>query len=436
MRLPDTQFSVSSDLGQLGQYLPAFLEITGEGLWWKRVDYLADQGQQSPFQAKIVLDYHWLELELSHQAEVLKYHGTLIPRELTPQSMASLLFARTVVEVAKRLTRHGMTSLSGRLRDALKTSFAGLYLELDMAAALFDEGFDVTFSDLEGRANFDLMFEKGATTGEMECKSLSADAGRKIHRRDFYRFVDALNSAIEPQKKVNTTGILVITLEDRLLPATKFTERLKLDACRLYSDPNLGELAESGYRIEWQPLRAHHLKTFTEEPRIAYPKLCQEFGNSCHVSGVMYESSDLFVVMRSSKEDDHTKPALDALKKAAKQLSGMRAGIIALQYEDLEPQDLLLPHLRRDIALLDNYVFQTSSNSQLAALYHCAYNGLHLSQHGIGKPAFVFWNPAGPKSSADFPFQTGISNSELARALGVDPATVDPDGHDYGAEFR
>ena len=140
---------------------------------------------------------------------------------LTPSPnliLAALNFAAIMVEVHARLGSRARHVLEGRIRDSLKaeTGFAPLYLELDLARRLMDAGYDVEFPDMEGSARYDLLFSRDGFAGEVECKSLSADAGRQIHRKDFYRFMEAIAPALSRQAELKRREVLLITLDARL----------------------------------------------------------------------------------------------------------------------------------------------------------------------------------------------------------------------------
>ena len=66
---------------------------------------------------------------------------------------------------------------------------------------------------MDGVAQFDLVFSRGAFVGEVECKSLSADAGRHIYRKDFYRFMELIAPALATHMDLQRQEVLVITLE-------------------------------------------------------------------------------------------------------------------------------------------------------------------------------------------------------------------------------
>ena len=431
-RKVNIRFDLPRGIDGLAAYFSEFLEIAGGTRWWKRVDQIYREGQKSSYQAKIMSDHHWLELELSTQIGIWREHGRLLPEEVFPQSMAALLFAGMTAETHKHLTTTGRNNLLGRLRDGLKTDFAGLYLELDVARGLLDEGFDIEFPDFEGAATYDIRFQNGNIVGEVECKSLSADAGRKIHRKDFYRFIDALGPKVMDYAKNSTRAVLVVTLDDRMLPDVESQRALRTAASRVLTEANLTQLSGPNFVIEREPYERRLANTDFTEPKELYDACSKAFGPNCHASGVMSETGGCFVVVRSRREDDHSKPQLEALKKATSQLTGNHPGFIALQFEDIAPPDLALPHLRRRVAILANAVFHSKDSSHLAAVYHTAYGGLHPAGGLLAKPAFVFWNPRWDGSADGLPFRSGMSNSEFALKLGVDPGKTDPDDHMYG----
>ncbi len=310
-RKVNMRFDLPRGIDGLAAYFSEFLEIAGGTRWWKRVDQIYREGQKSPYQAKIMSDHHWLELELSAQIGIWREHGRLLPEEVFPQSMAALLFAGMTAETHKHLTTTGRNNLLGRLRDGLKTDFAGLYLELDVARGLLDEGFDIEFPDFEGAATYDIRFQNGNIVGEVECKSLSADAGRKIHRKDFYRFIDALGPKVMDYAKNSTRAVLVVTLDDRMLPDVESQRALRTAASRVLTEANLTQLSGPNFVIEREPYERRLANTDFTEPKELYDACSKAFGPNCHASGVMSETGGCFVVVRSRREDDHSKPQLE-----------------------------------------------------------------------------------------------------------------------------
>lgn len=354
--VPFMRFDPVRKLEDLASRLTDFLLLTGDKRWWKRTNQLMVEVQHSPYRAKIVSDYHWLEMELSAQLIVLREHGRLLPDEVSARSMGALMFAATVVDVHERLSEAGRAALIGRLRDGLKTGFAGLYLEIDLTQLLLLEGFEIMLADLEGVARHDLQFRRERIEGDLECKSLSADAGRKIHRRDFYRFIDTLGSCLLERTK-NAPEVLLVTLDDRL-PGDNVSQRtLRAAALQLFAEARVSSMRGNFFTLKREPFE-RRLGEALEKAQGDFRAACQRtYGNHCHVAGSMGEGGGCLVVVRSQREDDHSKPQLEALRTAVSQLSGRRPGFIAIQYEEIEPADLTLPHLRRRAMLLDNVIF-------------------------------------------------------------------------------
>lgn len=426
------RFSIPEKLDDLAAYLPQFINLCGNRAWEKRTEQLATDANTSPFLAKIVADHHWLEMELASQASVLKQQGSLQAEEIIPESMAALFFAGMVVELEARLTAKGRKNLNGRIRDGLKAGFPGLYLELDVGLALLDQGYDIEFPDIEESGQFDICFSNQEIVGEVECKSLSADAGRKIHRRDFYRFMNSLHDPLRHSAAGSKNQLLVITLEDRLPSKKPKLAPLSEAAYRLVEEGKEGRTTGSYFSAELMSFESCFPNADLSDAADFYSACRKAFGEDCHVSGGFSETGGTLVVVRSRREDDHSKPQLEALKKAASQLSGRHPGIIALQYEDIKAPDLALSHVRRRAALLANAVFHSERGSHIPAVIHSAFGGLHHHEGNWVRPAFGVWNQRWSGRSDKLPFRRGIKTSEFACHLGVAPEMTDPDDYLYG----
>lgn len=427
------RFQLANDVIDLGAYLPRFLVLTGEDQWKRRAVQLCMDHLRSPYQAKIVTDYHWLEMELSNLMLYLEHNGAL-PDRVEVASLAALHFAGMVIEVHQRLSPAGRAALKGRLRDGLNSGFSSLYLEIEMALLLIDEGFDIEFPDLEGTGQADLFFANGPIEGEVECKSQSADAGRKIHRKDFYRFVDKIGPAILSRAQSTARDILIVTVTGRFPRDTQRQHEVADAAEGVLSDSGSQPVKSNWYKIELQPIDAFDLPSCADTHEL-HSACRRALGQDCHVAGLATESGVCLVVVRSEQQDDTSKPLLESLKKAQSQLSGTRSGFIAVQLNDIASRDLTLPHLRRRMSILANALFHKRETQLLAAVYFCAYAGLHYSDNGAGIPAFVCWNPRFANSTEGMPLRGGFSNSEFAKLLSVDPAETDPDDHVYGMDI-
>jgi hypothetical protein len=420
----DMRFDLASDSPLLAPYIPRFLTLIGTQQWYKRVNQLDLEQQRSPFLWKIVSDYHWLEMAISNQAEVLAKEGRLLSELMDPLTAAAMYFAGAIVEIYARLPEAARIQLQGRLRDGLnaESGFAALYLEADLALRLMAEGYDVRFSDLEGAADYDIEFSRDGFVGEVECKSLSVDAGRRIHRKDFYRFMEALAPAIQAHAALERPEILVITLGCRLSANTSVQEELRA-ACHFMLGVDAPKIiARDGFQIQRHPYYDRLSGAPLNDPHAFY-RFCEaEFGPNSHIAGGLAGKGGCLVVMRSKQGDDTSQPWLEAMRKAASQLSGKRAGFIALQFQDIAAPDLMLPYLRRRAGVLAYALFGHYGADHVNATYVSGFAATVMRNGRLGAPAFVVPNPAPkfPLSSYQAPpFLVHISDMEFAEAIGA-----------------
>ncbi len=148
------------------------------------------------------------------------------------------------------------------------------------------------------------------------------------------------------------------------------------------------------------------------------------YGANSHVSGALSDGRCCLVVVRSSREDDHSLPQLEAMKKAATQFSRTRPAFIAVQYDDLTVQDLAKVHIRRRAALLSYYLFLKRRESHVSATCFSAYGGVVASAQGVGVPSFGVPNPeplftARPSDYA--PFLGHVPDEDYIRLIGAPP---------------
>lgn len=389
------RFETACDLGELGRSVPKFLALVGSDRWLKRVGQLDEEQHASPYRWRIVLDYHWLEMDLAHQADILLQRGDLDPVQVDSHALVCLRFASAVVNIHGQLSGKGQGVLEGRLRDALKaeTGFAALFLEVDLARRLMAMGYDVQWPDMEGTGQFDLLFEKGAFVAEVECKSLSADAGRQIHRKDFYRMVEYISTALDAHLQGPQQLILSVTLRNRFSPDLGEQEELRrLVLEMLAPDSARATLQTTRFRIDRAPL--------AEALGLARPVLEDElhsgcrrvFGPNAHLAGKLSEQGGCLIVMRSEREDDTSKPLLEAMRKAATQFTGIRPAFIAVQLNELQPQELLLPHVQRRAAILSHALFSHYSQVHVNAAIFSGFNARALPGDRFGQAGFAVMN--------------------------------------------
>lgn len=415
------RFRIANEPWVLRSYIPELISLAGKELWTKRTSNIVVSAARSPYLAQIASDYHWVELQVADEL-VKRDDVTALTADdpFDPISRRALRFAQTVVEVHRSLPPSSQRTLEGRIRDALQaeTGFAALYQEMEIAAVLVNQHFDVAFPDLDGSGRADIAFEQRTVNGQIECKALSADAGRKIHRKDFYRFMDAISQ--EVLSRASTSGVdelILITLKDRLSSNVQKNRPLLQATKGLLLSGDVPHAAGANFGI----VRERYSKFFAALRPMSqqefYREAQKQFGENCHVAGARTEASGCLILMRSEKEDDHSKPQLEAMKEAAEQLSTDKPGFIALQFNEISSADLALPHLRQRCGLLSRYLFYETPVSHIAAVYVCAFGATSVAADATAYPAIAFWNPQCKFNRRGLPFQIGLANETFSNLV-------------------
>ncbi|MBR0899105.1 hypothetical protein JQ616_29485 [Bradyrhizobium tropiciagri] len=116
------------------------------------------------------------------------------------------------------LPRASQEPFAGRFREAVNGSFGArpIAYEVSIAAHLMGQGWDVDFIDYAGTARFDLLARLDAAEIEVECKTTSADTGRKVHRQEANRLAELLLPITQRVAEEPGCHRILITVPDRL----------------------------------------------------------------------------------------------------------------------------------------------------------------------------------------------------------------------------
>ncbi|MGE5511456.1 MAG: hypothetical protein ACM31O_09430 [Bacteroidota bacterium] len=212
-------FSTELDPRGLPATLSAFTAIVPWSVWKRRVESLRSELLRNPLWEEFLRDRHALELAL---ADVRQYQRSTRrwpwpPRTAEEYRLAS--FIGVAVRVYANLGRPGKARLAGAIRSALEkeAGLGPLAHEMKVITHLMSRGFDVSFNDLENGGGFDLLARCDSTEVEVECKYVSADIGRQIHRRKIYEFGGLVYPLLSRALDHSHVGRLVrVTLPGRL----------------------------------------------------------------------------------------------------------------------------------------------------------------------------------------------------------------------------
>jgi hypothetical protein len=151
-----------------------------------------------------------------------------------------------------------------------------------------------------------------------------------------------------------------------------------------------------------------------------YASCGKVFGPNTHVAGSVNVEGGCLIVMRSEREDDTSKPLLQAMRKAATQFSCARPSF-AVQFQEIAPADLMLPHLRRRVGILSYALFGHYEGHHINATYFCGFGAMVGHDGVVGTPGFAVLNPEPSFSISPTdvePFLLHMSDQDSAAAIG------------------
>ncbi len=133
-------------------------------------------------------------------------------------------FAFAVVRAHARSSSRGQTRLCGSLKDGLKNDngLAPVALEMAVAVHLWTADFDVEFTDMEGRGQFDFFASAAGIELEIDWKAVSGDIGRSIHRNRMLDLLPRCQPAIQTCLARRGGTILRITIPAALHAAEDY----------------------------------------------------------------------------------------------------------------------------------------------------------------------------------------------------------------------
>ncbi len=257
--------------------------------------------------------------------------------QLPPDRRFHLLYAFLIPahRIFVQLSPKARTEFEGKMRGFVTGQFGirPFAYEITMAMHLMSKGWDVAFADMEGIARFDFLATKDGAEIEMECKTTSGDTGRQIHRHEMSRLSGLIGPAMQELSKIAGSHFLNVTLPARLESS---------DAALQGAAETIMEAAQQRANAT-SPLATitytHHVDLVCSGPQDHddVHRLCRErFGlvnPHILIHGSPHHSAAI-VAVTSERLDTVVKTLVERAKEAAKQCSGNRPAVIALNLVD------------------------------------------------------------------------------------------------------
>lgn len=325
------------------------LGITGPQPWIKRFKWLDRELADNPYMEGWLNDRFGLELALRRwlvSAEQGLANGAL-PDAGTYELLA---FASGVSSIYPQLSAKAQNRLRGQLLDGLKsdTGLLPLQLEVSTITHLVRAGYTVEAHDLEAGGGFDFLASKDGQEVEVECKMLSGDIGRQIHKRPCAKLCHLLTPVLSQLLEAASTGLLVrITLPGRLTPAPQQHEAIVQAVAKgvvgggIATDDCNVRLYE--FEIASSPFAAGlDARQKMRDVQSFVGKLASSSGNSNLMLMVSPGERAVIVLLDSSQPDAVLKGIRRQLRDASvDQMTGTRPGCVVVALHDIADEQIL-----------------------------------------------------------------------------------------------
>jgi hypothetical protein len=242
-----------------------------------------------------------------------------------------------IVSTVERLSAAGVERLRERLRSGLSgdRSLVESFHMFRTAALHQARGFSLTFSGLEAGTPYDFVLTRDGVEMECVCETISAEAGRDVHRRAWAQFCDRIEGQMKPWLGSRPGRYL-----------------LKMTLARGLRDgrPDLIEalharviaMLEGGTRLdqdETAVLRVEPLTVSGASPTVEslMTRLRREFGPEAHLSVSASADGVWAMAARAGRRNEVAavvRAHLDTLAPA--RVSGTRPALLSLFVEDLD----------------------------------------------------------------------------------------------------
>ena len=208
-----------------------FAHIVGDQHWKRRVSVVKAEAKGSHSLADYLHAENSIAFALDRCRDLVVRYGNLPRAQAENRKLwPGIGFAAQVLSMMDIAPRQEAERLRRRVHGALNNpdDMRGLQLELMAATHFARRGHNIAWPEMNGIGTFDLLVESIGSSGlEVECKSISDDKGRKVHRREALAFYDLLLPHLTPLRKSLTAGLSVVLTVPGRLP-TQYKDRAAL----------------------------------------------------------------------------------------------------------------------------------------------------------------------------------------------------------------
>lgn len=301
-------------------------------------------------------DYLRSEYAIAYQLDRLRAlvaaFGT-VPLEARndPGNFPSLAFAAQVLRVLEGSTVKQARAFVKRVRTAFSSSenMHGLRLELQAATHFVRRGQHVVWHRVNNGGSFDLLIDDLGLAGlEVECKSISENKGRRVHRRDALEFWGELWKDIASVAQNLHSGLAVVLTVPYRLPvdATDRAALAKAVVARVLA--GTGAALDRGMGLRIQPFDPKEIEAAKDAGREVLRTAIDAATGTTNREATVYGTPAggmLAFVMQSAVEDDVLDQVFATLDDSAeRQFTRMRGALFWVALQGIDADQLLSLH--------------------------------------------------------------------------------------------
>lgn len=347
-------FTVEVRQETIPSFFRRFCEVVGENSWIDHVAHIEDEIKRNPLLIEYLPKQNSLALALTKCSLAAASNGNRLPLDVTndPVLFEAHTFAVQtlgLIDAARQFSAKRADSLVSRIRDALRypTAIQALQLEARVATHFVRAGQTVRFPELGGGGErFDLLVESLGPAGlEIECKAVTHDKGRKIHRGQALEFFHLAFPMIKIISNDLVSGLAVVITVPGRMPYPGHLEMFVRAVGQQILTGKDG-LMQDGTQVRLVDFSTVELGELTRPPsaksREAVSRITGTDNRECIIYQAEGKAGVVVMVLQSAQADSMLHEVFATLAESAgRQLTGRRAGAFIGGFQGLDREVLL-----------------------------------------------------------------------------------------------
>ena len=326
-----------------------FASVVGDKHWKQRVAVLKQEIKGNPFLRDHLMHENALAFQLDRLREMAEKFGRVPPWEVNNHELfPAASFCAQVLSFMDISPKQLSAQFRRRVHGALKNpdDMRGLRLEFAAATHFLRRRRTASWPEMTGEGTFDLLVTDVGPTGlEVECKSISIDKGRKIHKRESLDFFSLLHPHLKSTIVGLSSGLsAAITVPGRLPTSFRDRQALAKDAAAAIFHGHSATLS-NGCVLRLNDFDVSRLGNVsraqgTHEVREAMDEVTGTSNRHTLIIGTGAGGA-LALAIQSAGDDTFMDSVFCTLKdSASRQMSGQRGGMFFVGFQGIDGNQL------------------------------------------------------------------------------------------------